>query len=97
MGHFEVTTQDIAKAEREIGPDPGDNVIERLRHTVVVYKRDRSTSFGQFAVTATHNVYGLGKTTGLTYGDLDKLEAAIREDERAKVIEQLKRSGHIKS
>lgn len=78
----------------EVGPQPGEDPIERLQHVVRVYAGQDPTNT---AITATSNVYDRGVWTGLIFGDIANLEEAIRKDEREKTIATLKRSGHIKS
>lgn len=76
-----------------LGPHPGDDPIARLKHTL---KAHDQTPGHAWAIDATTGIYHEGRT-GLTFSDLSALETAIRKDEREKIIDQLRRSGHIRS
>ncbi|MCK9901309.1 hypothetical protein [Glutamicibacter sp. V16R2B1] len=62
------------EAER-LGPEPV-SAHERLTHTVQAFE---GTPDSEFAVVATSGVYGEGVKTGLTWGDLRALLAALPE------------------
>lgn len=79
----------IRETRARLGEHPGDDPLARLRHTVKAYDQTDPESF---AVHATNGIYDEGPT-GLTFGDLAKLEEAIRDD----VVETLRRSGHLRS
>lgn len=62
-----------------IPPPADDSPVARLAHTLAIYDevprlRPRDD---EWAVTATHNIYGYGVRTGLTWGDLRALHADL--------------------
>lgn len=85
-----------------LGPAPGPNPIDRLRHTVKVFAQEGNPNFDPFglAIMATSNVYPTSPTTGLTYDDLASLlegyerlaDAAARALERCQVADDRSRA-----
>lgn len=52
-------------------PEPGNDAIGRLRHTVAAFAN--CTTPEEWAIRATGNIYGDGVTTGLKWGDLQAI------------------------
>lgn len=52
---------------RERYPFPGDDPVERLRHTVAMFADQPKDAV---AILATSGIYGYGVQTGVTWGDL---------------------------
>lgn len=55
-------------------PQPGDDPVERLRHTMAVFNNEHDD---EWVLTATSGVYGPGVRTSLTRGDLRALLAIV--------------------
>jgi hypothetical protein len=51
-------------------PQPGNDPVQRLRHTVEMFA---SAKPDEYAILATSNLYGPGVKTGLTWRDLAAL------------------------
>lgn len=58
----------------EVFPRPTDNVASRLRHVLDLYA---ASPDDMVVVTGTLNAYGPGITTGLTLGDLRKINDTL--------------------
>jgi hypothetical protein len=61
---------DLNEELRRIGPVPGHDPVERLRHTLAAYAESQNE---ERVLTATHNVYGRDVWTGITFGDLREI------------------------
>jgi len=63
-----------AKARKEYGDPPGDDPVERLRHTLAVFSDSNDETV---VLTATGQVYLDAPWTGLTMADLRALLALV--------------------
>lgn len=61
---------DFAAELDRIGPAPGHDPVDRLRHTLKAFEEVPNEDV---VLTATSNVYGSGVWTGVTWGDLREI------------------------
>lgn len=64
----------FAREARAKLPEPGDDPISHLRHTLAGYTESQDDGM---PISCTYNVYGDGVRTGLTWGDLRAILAMI--------------------
>lgn len=65
-----MTVDSFREKVKELGPPPGHDPVDRLRHTLHAFD---DTANEERVLTATSNVYGRDSWTGITYGDLREI------------------------
>lgn len=78
---------------RDTYPQPGTDPVDRLKHVNALYAEDSNVSPNGHALDASYGLYGKGVWTGLTYGDLQKLENRITlgvTAERVKIVDYVR-------